>query len=190
MASGNYHRPPVTFKKDSPQDQGNFGPSQWTQACRNQDWCIYGIYLLLFLYPLEPYKSSSTEGLFGQRTTHGRGSTIKEGRKEGRGPNRASSFSGVVGFVPGISRTTLKGTGENDAEEEENSVAEEESDSTKVAPTPVGESQLTGGPNLSRCNQPVSNGSEPSLLTIMRQMTQIISDLQSASSSEASRLHL
>ncbi|MBW0525154.1 hypothetical protein O181_064869 [Austropuccinia psidii MF-1] len=44
-----------------------------------------------------------------------------QSRKEGRGPRRSSTFSGVVGTSTGISRTTLKGTGEDDAEEEENS---------------------------------------------------------------------
>ncbi|MBW0511635.1 hypothetical protein O181_051350 [Austropuccinia psidii MF-1] len=33
-------------------------------------------------------------------------------RKEERGPRRSSSFSGVVGAFPGISRTTLKVLGE------------------------------------------------------------------------------
>ncbi|MBW0485385.1 hypothetical protein O181_025100 [Austropuccinia psidii MF-1] len=32
-------------------------------------------------------------------------------RKEERGPRRSSSFSGVVGAFPGISRTTFKGPG-------------------------------------------------------------------------------
>ncbi|MBW0534797.1 hypothetical protein O181_074512 [Austropuccinia psidii MF-1] len=43
MDSGNHQRPPATFKGFSPQDQGNLVPAQWAQACRNQDWCIYGI---------------------------------------------------------------------------------------------------------------------------------------------------
>ncbi|MBW0493526.1 hypothetical protein O181_033241 [Austropuccinia psidii MF-1] len=34
---------PVTFKKVPPQDQGALDPAQWNQACRKQDWCIYGI---------------------------------------------------------------------------------------------------------------------------------------------------
>ncbi|MBW0476292.1 hypothetical protein O181_016007 [Austropuccinia psidii MF-1] len=46
-------------------------------------------------------------------------------RKEGRGPRRSSSLSGVVGTFPGTSRTTLKGPGEDYAEEE-NSVEEGE----------------------------------------------------------------
>ncbi|MBW0537502.1 hypothetical protein O181_077217 [Austropuccinia psidii MF-1] len=46
-------------------------------------------------------------------------------RKEGRGPRRSSSFSGVVGGFPGNSRTTLKGPGEDGEVEEENSVEEE-----------------------------------------------------------------
>ncbi|MBW0478112.1 hypothetical protein O181_017827 [Austropuccinia psidii MF-1] len=53
-----------------------------------------------------------------QRTNHGRSRTIQEGR----GPRRSSSFSGVVGTFPGTSRTTFKGSHEDDTEEEENSV--------------------------------------------------------------------
>ncbi|MBW0516481.1 hypothetical protein O181_056196 [Austropuccinia psidii MF-1] len=26
-----------------PQDKGNLDPDQWAEACRNKDWCIYGI---------------------------------------------------------------------------------------------------------------------------------------------------
>ncbi|MBW0559624.1 hypothetical protein O181_099339 [Austropuccinia psidii MF-1] len=43
-------------------------------------------------------------------------------RKEGRGPRRSSSFSGVVGGFPGILRTTFKVPGEDGEEEEENYV--------------------------------------------------------------------
>ncbi|MBW0577462.1 hypothetical protein O181_117177 [Austropuccinia psidii MF-1] len=43
-------------------------------------------------------------------------------RKEGRGPTRSSSFSGVVGRFPGTSRTIFKGPGEDCEEEEEDSV--------------------------------------------------------------------
>ncbi|MBW0477379.1 hypothetical protein O181_017094 [Austropuccinia psidii MF-1] len=58
-------------------------------------------------------------------------------RKEGRGPRISRSFSGVVGAFPGISRTTLKGPGEDDAEEEEMSVEKEQSDGIEVVPAPV-----------------------------------------------------
>ncbi|MBW0470048.1 hypothetical protein O181_009763 [Austropuccinia psidii MF-1] len=75
-------------------------------------------------------------------------------RKEGRGPRRSSSFSGVVGGLPGTSRTIFRGPGE-DGEGRRKSLM-----------------------------------SEPSLLAIMQQMTQIMANLQAASSSEASRLHL
>ncbi|MBW0480054.1 hypothetical protein O181_019769 [Austropuccinia psidii MF-1] len=51
-------------------------------------------------------------------------------KKEGRGPGRSSSFSGVVVCFPGLSRTTFKGPGEDGEEGEENSVEEEESDGT------------------------------------------------------------
>ncbi|MBW0586378.1 hypothetical protein O181_126093 [Austropuccinia psidii MF-1] len=90
-------------------------------------------------------------------------------RKEGRGPRRSCSFSGVVGGFPGLSRTISKGPGEDGEEEEENSVEEEESDGTEGVPAPVEASQGTGGPTLAQSNQPVSHQSEPSLLAIMQQ---------------------
>ncbi|MBW0499161.1 hypothetical protein O181_038876 [Austropuccinia psidii MF-1] len=99
--------------------------------------------------------------------------------KEGRGPRRSSSFSGVVGGLTELSRTTLKGPG-GDGEEEE-------SDGTEGVPAPVGESQGTGGLNLAQSDKPVSHQSEPSLLAIMQQMTQIMADFQEASVSESSR---
>ncbi|MBW0548936.1 hypothetical protein O181_088651 [Austropuccinia psidii MF-1] len=77
--------------------------------------------------------------------------------------------------------------GEDDDEEEENSVEEEESDGTEGVPAPVGASQSTGGPTLAQSDQPVSHQSEPSLLAIMQQMTQIMANLQAASSSGSSR---
>ncbi|MBW0504356.1 hypothetical protein O181_044071 [Austropuccinia psidii MF-1] len=81
---------------------------------------------------------------------------------EGRVPRISSSLSGVVGGFAGLSRTTLKGPGEDGEDEEENSVEEEESDGTEGVPVPVGASQGTGGPALAHSNQ-----SEPSLLAIM-----------------------
>ncbi|MBW0562238.1 hypothetical protein O181_101953 [Austropuccinia psidii MF-1] len=86
--------------------------------------------------------SSSTERPFGQRTNHGRG----------RGPRGSISFSGVFGTFQGISSATLKGPGEDDAEEEENSVEEEFSEISEASPTPEGESQVTEGPTLSQSN--------------------------------------
>ncbi|MBW0472553.1 hypothetical protein O181_012268 [Austropuccinia psidii MF-1] len=81
----------------------------------------------------------------------------------------------------------MKGPGEDDEEEEENSVEEEESDGTEGVPAPVGASQGTGGPTLAQSNQPVSHKYELSLLAIMQQMTQIMANIQAASSFEASR---
>ncbi|MBW0551670.1 hypothetical protein O181_091385 [Austropuccinia psidii MF-1] len=107
--------------------------------------------------------------------------------KEGRGPRRSISVSGVVGSFPGLSRTTFKGTGEDYEEEEESSVEEQEPDCTEGVPSPVGASQGTEGPTLAQSNRPVSHKSEPSLLAIMQQMTQIMAMLQAASLSEASR---
>ncbi|MBW0557108.1 hypothetical protein O181_096823, partial [Austropuccinia psidii MF-1] len=108
-------------------------------------------------------------------------------RKEGRVPRRSISFSGVVGGFPGTSRTIFKVPGEDGEEEEENSVEEEACDGTEGAPAPVGAFQSTGGPTLAQSDQAISHQSEPSLLAIMQQMTQIIANLQAATSSEASR---
>ncbi|MBW0560416.1 hypothetical protein O181_100131 [Austropuccinia psidii MF-1] len=108
-------------------------------------------------------------------------------RKEGRGPRRSSSFSRVVGGFPGTSRTIFRGPGEDGEEEEENPVEEEESDGSEGVPAPVGAAQGTEGPALAQSNQPVSHQSEPSLLAIMQQMTQIMSNLQEASSFGSSR---
>ncbi|MBW0480621.1 hypothetical protein O181_020336, partial [Austropuccinia psidii MF-1] len=119
-----------------------------------------------------------------------RGPTLKGAApswKEGRGPRRSSSFSGVVGGFLGLLRTTFKGPGESGEEEEEKSVEEEGSDGTEGVPAPVGASQGTGGPAIAQSNQPVSHQSEPSSLDIMQKMTQIMANLQAASSSEASR---
>ncbi|MBW0491314.1 hypothetical protein O181_031029 [Austropuccinia psidii MF-1] len=80
---------------------------------------------------------------------------------------------------PGLSRTTFKGGGE-DGEEEE-------SDCTEDVPAPVGASQGTGGPTLAQSYQLVSHQSEPLLLAIMQKMTQIMANLQAASSSKESR---
>ncbi|MBW0533395.1 hypothetical protein O181_073110 [Austropuccinia psidii MF-1] len=66
--------------------------------------------------------------------------------------------------------------------QEESSVEEEDSDGTEGVPAPVGASQGTGGPTLAQSYQ-----YEPSLLAIMQQMTQIMANLQAASSSESSR---
>ncbi|MBW0491257.1 hypothetical protein O181_030972 [Austropuccinia psidii MF-1] len=92
-----------------------------------------------------------------------------------------------VTHLPGLSRTSLKVPGEDDEEEEENSVEEEESDGTEAAPAPVGIFQGTGRPTLSQSDQPVSHQSEPSLLAIMQKMTQVMANLQTASSSKSSR---
>ncbi|MBW0473242.1 hypothetical protein O181_012957 [Austropuccinia psidii MF-1] len=91
-----------------------------------------------------------------------------QSRKEGRGLTRSSP-------------------GENGEEEEENCVEEEESDDTESVPASVGESQGIGGPTLAHSDQNVSHHFEASLLAIMQKMTQIMANLQAASSSESSR---
>ncbi|MBW0488304.1 hypothetical protein O181_028019 [Austropuccinia psidii MF-1] len=81
---------------------------------------------------------------------------------------------------------TEKVPGEDDEEEEENPVEKEESDGIEAAPAPVGAPQGTGRPNLAQSDQPVSHQSEPSLLSIMQQLTQIMANIEAPSSSESS----
>ncbi|MBW0504182.1 hypothetical protein O181_043897 [Austropuccinia psidii MF-1] len=107
-----------------------------------------------------------------------------QSRKEGRGPRISSPISGVVGQFLRLSRTNLKGPGEDGEEEEGNSVEEDVSDGTEGVPVLVEASQGTGGPALAQSDQPVSHQSEPSLLAIMQKMTQIMANIQEASSSE------
>ncbi|MBW0509328.1 hypothetical protein O181_049043 [Austropuccinia psidii MF-1] len=111
-------------------------------------------------------------------------------RKEGIGPRRQSSFSGLFGPFPGISKISIKGLGEDYEEEEENSGEEEESYGTEVVPAPVWESQGTGCSTLAHSNQPPSHQSKKSLLAIMQRMTQILANMQEFSSYQSSRLHL
>ncbi|MBW0538829.1 hypothetical protein O181_078544 [Austropuccinia psidii MF-1] len=99
--------------------------------------------------------------------------------QEGRGPRRSSLFSGVVGRFLELSRTTLKGQGEDGEEEEP--------DGSEGVPAPVGASQGTGGPTSAQSDKPFSHQSEPSLLAIMQQMTQIMDNLQASAVSESSR---
>ncbi|MBW0485946.1 hypothetical protein O181_025661 [Austropuccinia psidii MF-1] len=68
----------------------------------------------------------------------------KPSRKEGRGPRRSNSFSGVAGGFPGLSRTSFKGPGEDDEEEEY--------DGTEGVTAPVGASKGTGGPTTVQSN--------------------------------------
>ncbi|MBW0467845.1 hypothetical protein O181_007560 [Austropuccinia psidii MF-1] len=84
-------------------------------------------------------------------------------------------------------QTTLKGPGEDGGEEEENSVEGEESDGAEGVPSLVGASQGTGGPTLAQSDQPFSHQSEPSLLAIMQQMTQIMANFHKALVVESSR---
>ncbi|MBW0481957.1 hypothetical protein O181_021672 [Austropuccinia psidii MF-1] len=83
-------------------------------------------------------------------------------RKEGRGPRRSNFLSGVVGSFPELSRTTIRGPGEDDEEEEENFVEMEESHGTEGVPAPMRASQGTGWLTLAQSNQPISHKSEPS----------------------------
>ncbi|MBW0509125.1 hypothetical protein O181_048840 [Austropuccinia psidii MF-1] len=92
---------------------------------------------------------------------------VAPSRKEGRGPIRSSYFSGSVSTFPGMSKTALKGLGEDyEEEEEEENFVEEESDATQIFPAPVRRSESTEGPNIAKSNQ-----YEPYLLSIMQKMT-------------------
>ncbi|MBW0503127.1 hypothetical protein O181_042842 [Austropuccinia psidii MF-1] len=101
-----------------------------------------------------------------KRTYYGRRRTIQDGRK------RAKEIKLIF---------------RNDEEEEESSVEEEESEGTEATPAPVGASQGTGRPTIAQSDQPSSHQYEASLLAIMQQMTQIMANHQTGSSSSSSR---
>ncbi|MBW0512327.1 hypothetical protein O181_052042 [Austropuccinia psidii MF-1] len=97
-------------------------------------------------------------------------------------PERQTRSQATIQAVPTPTpRAPLDSTsaapGEDDEEEEENYVEEEESDGTEATTAPVGAPQGTGRPTLAKSDQPVSHQSEPSLLAIMQQMTQIMANL-------------
>ncbi|MBW0516694.1 hypothetical protein O181_056409 [Austropuccinia psidii MF-1] len=77
-----------------------------------------------------------------------------------------------------MSKISFKGLGEYGEEEEENYMEEDEPEVTEVSSFPVGESEGTRGPTLAQSNQPSSHLSDPSLLAIMQQMTQIMANLE------------
>ncbi|MBW0554978.1 hypothetical protein O181_094693 [Austropuccinia psidii MF-1] len=111
-------------------------------------------------------------------------------RKEGRGPIISRSFSGVAGSFPVFSKTSLRYLGEDDQEEEENYVEEEDYEDTGVFPVAMGAAKGIGGSTPAQSNKTFSHQYEPSLLAIMQHMSQIMANLQPASSSEASRLYI
>ncbi|MBW0519739.1 hypothetical protein O181_059454 [Austropuccinia psidii MF-1] len=84
-----------------------------------------------------------------------------------------------------ISNTSFKGIGEDGEEKEEDYLEEEELEGTQVLPAPVGKPKSTGGKTLGQYNKPVSHQSETSLLAIMKQMTQIMANIQEELPSEA-----
>ncbi|MBW0553095.1 hypothetical protein O181_092810 [Austropuccinia psidii MF-1] len=102
------------------------------------------------LTPTPKAPSDGTPAVSQLRTHFGRSSTIQGGRKRAK---------------------RIKGPGEDGEEEEE------ESDGTEGVPAPVGAAQVTEGPTLAQSNQPFSHQSEPFLLAIMEQITQIMANL-------------
>ncbi|MBW0480560.1 hypothetical protein O181_020275 [Austropuccinia psidii MF-1] len=75
--------------------------------------------------------------------------------------------------------------GKDGAEEDENYLEEEGSKDTEVVPATVGESESTGWLTLPQSGKLVSHQSEQYLLAIMQKLSQIMSNLQEASSYEA-----
>ncbi|MBW0477765.1 hypothetical protein O181_017480 [Austropuccinia psidii MF-1] len=105
-------------------------------------------------------------------------------RKEGRGPRRSNPFSGVVGGFPVLSKVLVKMVKRR---RRILWMVRTKKKKTEGAPAPVGASQSTQGSTLAQSDHPVSHQSEQSLLDIMQQMTQIMANLQEASSSDSTR---
>ncbi|MBW0549795.1 hypothetical protein O181_089510 [Austropuccinia psidii MF-1] len=68
-----------------------------------------------------------------------------------------------------MSKTSFKGLGEDDEEED--------SEYNEAFPDPMGDSEGTGEPTLDKYNKPFSHQSNPFLLAIMQQMTQIMANI-------------
>ncbi|MBW0469357.1 hypothetical protein O181_009072 [Austropuccinia psidii MF-1] len=102
-------------------------------------------------------------------------------------PSYSYSKSSSLWNARRISKTTFKGLREDGQEEDENSVEQQESNGTEVFPAPVGAYQGTGRTTPAKSNQHVFHQSEAYLLATMQQITEIMANLQAASSSEASR---
>ncbi|MBW0522484.1 hypothetical protein O181_062199 [Austropuccinia psidii MF-1] len=109
-------------------------------------------------------------------TNYGRRRAIHPGRNRAK---KIRIFFRSFWHFSGLSKTSLKGIGE-DGEEEE-------SYGTEVVLITVGVSEGTGGLTLSQSNNPFYQKYDPSFLDIMQQIAQIMANLQAASSSEALR---
>ncbi|MBW0505233.1 hypothetical protein O181_044948 [Austropuccinia psidii MF-1] len=115
MASGNYQRPPATFKRDFPLNiRETLGPAQWTQVCRNQEWCIYGIiyhYASFFLRNSMLMASGLHYAISNQvpkPITHFKGRlqplslTVHGGYQKTIWGSQLPGFPGVVSFIPTV----------------------------------------------------------------------------------------
>ncbi|MBW0527269.1 hypothetical protein O181_066984 [Austropuccinia psidii MF-1] len=62
MASGNHQRLPANFnERIILKIRETSGPTQWTQVCGNQEWCIYGI-----IYHYAPFSLSNSMVMFSR----------------------------------------------------------------------------------------------------------------------------
>ncbi|MBW0514194.1 hypothetical protein O181_053909 [Austropuccinia psidii MF-1] len=101
-------------------------------------------------------------------------------RRGGMRSRRPRSFSDLLGGYPGMSECSRERLGEVEDEEEEESVAEEDSGETEVAGALENAPELPQGSNLAPTNQLLVSQSDPSLLDIMEQMATIMGQLSQA----------
>ncbi|MBW0488792.1 hypothetical protein O181_028507 [Austropuccinia psidii MF-1] len=121
--------------------------------------------------------SSSPEFKFGQRTTNGRGSTLKKRR------GKIKNIKIILLFFTGyssISQGPRSRCWENEHEEGEEFVKEEQPKKTEVAAALVGAPEDSKAPNLALFNQTLVSKAEPSSLKMMEKMTQLKGQLLQA----------
>ncbi|MBW0588946.1 hypothetical protein O181_128661 [Austropuccinia psidii MF-1] len=93
---------------------------------------------------------------------------------------RSRSFSGLLGGYPGMSEGARARLGEVEDEEGEESVDEEDSGETEVADALANSPEVPQGSNLSLSSKPLVSQTDPSLLKMMEQMTQLMGQLTQA----------
>ncbi|MBW0575869.1 hypothetical protein O181_115584 [Austropuccinia psidii MF-1] len=101
-------------------------------------------------------------------------------RRGGMKSRRSRSFSGLLGGYPGMSEGARERLGEVEDEKGEESVEEEDSGENEVADALANAPEVPQGSNLALSSQPFVSQSEPSLLKMMEQVTQLMGQLTQA----------
>ncbi|MBW0577157.1 hypothetical protein O181_116872 [Austropuccinia psidii MF-1] len=101
-------------------------------------------------------------------------------KRGGMKSRRSRSFSGLLGGCPGMSEGARARLREAEYKEGEDSVEEEDSGESEVADALANAPEVPQGSNLALYSQPLVSQTDPSLLKMMEQMTQLMGQLTQA----------